>query len=64
MWLGGRVEWGVLCWGGGSWLQGVGRGLLPLGASVALRGHLVVREGSAFGWLGWEGWVKKLTGGR
>lgn len=53
MWLGGRVEWGVLCWGGGSWLQGVGRGLLPLGASVALRGHLVVREGSALdGWGG------------
>lgn len=48
---GGRVGWGVLCWGGGCWLRGAGRGLLPLGASVALRGHLVVREDSAAGWL-------------
>lgn len=31
-----------------------GHGQFPLGASVALRGHLVVREGSACGWLQWE----------
>lgn len=38
--------------------------MLPLGASVALRGHLVVREDSAAGWLRCEGWVTKLAGGR
>lgn len=47
------VGWGGVCytvgWGGPDDSRRPGRTCFPLGASVALRGHLVVREGSAFG---------------
>lgn len=48
---GDRIGWGMQCCTvvglGGSWWLGGGAGPVPLGASVAPRGHLVVRAGSA-----------------
>lgn len=52
MWPG--VGWGGVCYtvgrgGGAEDSRRPGGTCFPLGASVALRGHLVAREGSAFG---------------